>query len=161
MAPLDIPPSPGPGEAPIFEKRMGELRDQLDQKRGVRQRKRERNAPLEASAAAHAPEEGAGAAASLSSPSPSPPVQAAASVGQAAAPVQPEAWEEPYVRPPRKRPRRRRPEREAPPLPLSGVRLVALCAAVSALVSAGMCLAFGAGDTASLGTALATAGWSL
>lgn len=38
-----IPPAPGPGEAPVFEKRMDELREQLEQGRGGRPRRRERS----------------------------------------------------------------------------------------------------------------------
>lgn len=159
---LNIPPAPGPGEAPVFEKRMGELRDQLEQKRAPRQRRRERGPANEASSAAAAAEAGEAPAASSAPPPKVETTQPAAEAARSAAvPVQPESWEEPYVRPPRKRPKRRRPEPEPLRVPLGGMRLVGLCALVSALVSAGMCLALGAGDASAAGALLTTAGWSL
>lgn len=160
---LNIPPSPGPGEAPLFEKRMGELRDQLEQRRGPRQRKREHAASLEECGGAELSAAGEDlATSSRHASSDFPPcMQEEPAQSPACETVQPEPWEEPYVRPPRKRPKRRKPERDPVAVPLGGSRLVILCSAVSALVSAGVCLALGAGDASALGTALSAAGWSL
>ena len=158
----NIPPAPGPGEAPVFEKRMGELREQLEQRRSPRQRRRDHGVLPEAGSGAAPPavgEERAAAAAPPASGEAQPP-GAEVRERAGAVPVQPENWEEPYVRPPRKRPRKRRADPVPLPQPLTGMRVVALCAAVSALVSAGICLAFGAGDAASAGAALTAVGWS-
>ena len=160
-----IPPAPGPGEAPVFEKRMDELREQLEQGRGGRPRWRERpqgqppgmQAPAQAQAQARA-----GAGEPFAGPSPADEMAGSvASPPRGPVPVQPETWEEPYGRPPRRRPSRRRPEREERPHAPGMGRLVAVSAAVSFAVSAVVCLVMGGGDGGTLVSLAGGMGWSL
>ena len=148
-----IPPAPGPGEAPVFEKRMDELREQLEQGRGGRPRRRERS---------QGQPPGTGAGESFAGPSPANGIAgSAASPPHGPVPVQPENWEEPYVRPPRRRPSRRRPEREEQSRAPGMGRLIAVSAAVSLAVSAVACLVMGGGDGGALVSLAGGMGWSL
>ena len=158
-----IPPAPGPGEAPVFEKRMDELREQLEQGRGGRPRRRERSQgqPPGVQAQTQAQAQ-TGACESFAGPSPANGIAgSAASPPHGPVPVQPENWEEPYVRPPRRCPSRRRPEREEQSRAPGMGRLIAVSAAVSLAVSAVACLVMGGGDGGALVSLAGGMGWSL